>query len=374
MKILFTGGGTGGHIIPLIAVIRELHKTQENKNLKLFYMGPKDDFGGLLLSQEGIQMLNIMAGKMRRYFSPIAILQNILDLCFRIPLGFAQAFFRIFFLAPDVILSKGGYGAIPATLAGWILRIPIFLHESDMIPGKANQIAAHFALKIFTSFPHTQLLPLKKVLLVGNPVRREILTGSKQEAKEIFKLKGDRPLLLVLGGSQGAQKINDAILSVINELTESFEIIHQTGEKNFQQVQAEANAMFIPENKQYYHASPFLKEPELRHAYAASNMIVARAGSGLIFEIAALGKPSILVPLMGSAQNHQFRNAYAYQDAKACIVLEEANLTPHFFLEKLKSLISNPKELELMSRSALAFAKPEAAKTIADYLVAYLED
>lgn len=370
MKILFTGGGTGGHILPLVAVIRELRKLQ--KGIGFFYMGPEDDFKEMLLSQEQIKILRVIAGKIRRYTNPIAILQNFFDIVFKIPFGFLEAFWKIFFLAPDVIFSKGGYGAIPATIAGWLLRVPIFLHESDSFPGKTNQIAGHFAVKIFTSFPQTRHFPLKKIILVGNPVRTELLVGSKQEAIEIFKLKGGKPLILILGGSQGAQKINDVVLTILNELIQNFEIIHQTGEKNFKQVQAEARAVLAPGNEQYYHAAPFLKEPELRHAYAATDLIVARAGSGTIFEVAALGKPSILVPLLGSAQNHQSQNAYAYESTKACAVLEEPNLTPHFFLEKLKHVLSTPQELSLMSQAALAFARPDAAKTIARYLVAYL--
>lgn len=372
MKILFTGGGTGGHIVPLIAVIRELRKIHGGAHLQLFYMGPRDNFNELLFSQEGIRISNVMAGKVRRYFGPLAILQNIIDIFFRMPIGFIQAFFKLLFIRPDAIFSKGGYGALPATIAGWLLWIPIFLHESDQVPGKANKIAATFARKVFIAFPHTPFSP-SKTLLTGNPVRREILDGSKQEAMQIFRLKGDKPVLLIIGGSQGAQKINDVVLAILNDMLTSFEVIHQTGEKNFQEVSSEAKTFISQENTPYYHPAPFLKEPELRHAYAACDFIIARAGSGTIFETAALGKPSILIPLLGAAQNHQVQNAYAYQKTGACIVLEESNLTPHFFLEKLKATLGNQKELDAMSQAALSFAKPEAAKTIAQYLLEYLD-
>lgn len=373
MKILFTGGGTGGHILPLVAVARELRKLAQDAKLELFYMGPHDNFNNLLLAQEGIEVRKVFAGKVRRYFGPLAILQNVLDVFIKIPFGFLQALFKLLFIGPDLVFSKGGYGALPTTLASWLLRIPLFLHESDSIPGKANQIASVFAVKIFTSFPHTQSLSLKKTILVGNPIRKAILEGSKQEAKELFRLQGQKPLALMLGGSQGAQRINDAVLAILNQMIEDFEVIHQTGEKNFPQVSAEAKAVLKPGNEKYYHAYPFLKEPELRHAFAAADIIVARAGSGSIFEIAALGKPSILVPLPGAAQNHQAQNSYEYQKSGACAVLEESNLTPHFFLEKMKYIVSNPKEMQVMSQAALAFAKPEAANTIAQYLLEYLK-
>ncbi len=373
MKILFTGGGTGGHILPLVAVARELQKTAQKDQLKLFYLGPHDNFNELLLAQEGIRVKNAMAGKVRRYFGPLALLQNLLDVFFKIPFGFLQAFLKLAFIGPDLILSKGGYGALPTTLAAWVLRIPVFLHESDSIPGKANQIASMFALKIFTSFPRMLSLSPKKTILVGNPIRTALLEGSKEEAKTVFNLQEGKPVVLVLGGSQGAQKINDAVLSILNQLTENFEVIHQTGEHNFPQVFSEAKAVLTQGNEKYYHAFAFLKEPELRHAFAAADIIVARAGSGSIFEIAALGKPSILVPLSSAAQNHQARNSYEYQKSGACAVLEEANLTPHFFLEKLKYLASSPKEMQTMSQAALNFAKPEAASTIAQYLLEYLK-
>ncbi|MBI2642232.1 MAG: undecaprenyldiphospho-muramoylpentapeptide beta-N-acetylglucosaminyltransferase [Candidatus Wildermuthbacteria bacterium] len=369
-KILFTGGGTGGHIVPLIAVMRELQRL--NSSLQLFYMGPKDEFGDMLLSQEGIQVLHTLAGKIRRYGGVKAILQTFVDMFFKLPLGFFQAFWKLFFLAPDLVMSKGGYGSLPATFAGWFLGIPIFLHESDSVPGLANRVAAKFSVGIFTSFPHTERFPKQKTLLMGNPVRKEVLEGSKEDAKRFFQLQGGKPLVFIMGGSQGAQRINEMLLVILEEALKTFEIIHQTGEKNFAEMQKETKAVLSEENGKYYHPVPFLKETELRDAYAIADLIIARAGSGSIFEIAAIGKPAILIPLPESAQNHQVKNAYEYAKTGAAAVLEEANLTPHFFLEKVKNLLQNPKELEQMSLAARNFAKPDSAKTIARYLIEYL--
>ncbi|MDO8633042.1 MAG: undecaprenyldiphospho-muramoylpentapeptide beta-N-acetylglucosaminyltransferase [Candidatus Wildermuthbacteria bacterium] len=374
MKILFTGGGTGGHIVPALAIARELRILNPSTNSgQFFYMGPKDEFGDMLLSQEGFAgVFHVAAGKMRRYGGVKAILQNIIDIFFRTPLGFFQALLKLFFLAPDLIMSKGGYGSLPATFAGWLLGIPIFLHESDSVPGLANRIAAKFSLGIFTSFPNTERFPKGKIELTGNPVRKEIMAGSKEEAKQYFSLQGGKPLVFIMGGSQGAQRINEMLLIVLEEALKTIEIIHQTGEKNFADMQKETKAVLSEENGKYYHPVPFLKETELRDAYAVSDLIITRAGSGSIFEIAALGKPAILIPLPESAQNHQVKNAYEYAKTGAAIVLEEANLTPHFFLEKLKDLLQNSQELEKMSLAARNFAKPEAAKNIARYLLEYL--
>ena len=374
MKILFTGGGTAGHIFPIIAIAREIKKIYPKEDLQLFYVGPKDEFGSILLSQEGIRVKIILAGKIRRYLGLKSIFQNLFDIIFKIPLGIFQAFWYIFFLAPDLIFSKGGFGSLATGIAGWILQVPIFLHESDISPGLTNRFLSRFSLEIFVSFPveKTSYFPVKKMISVGNPIRENILEGEKEEAKHFLELTGEKPVILILGGSQGAQRINDKILEILPELLENFEILHQCGERNFKQVEAEAKVVITKGLERYYHLFPFLKEEELKHAYSASDLIVSRAGSGSIFEIAACQKPSILIPLPESAQNHQLKNAYAYAESGACLVIEEINLTPHFFLERIKYLLSQPEKLERMKKAAGQFSRPKAAKIIAEYIVEYL--
>ena len=378
MKILFTGGGTAGHILPIIAVCREIRRVCPDE-VQFFYLGPKDEFGQILLSQEGIEVKPVLAGKIRRYFNWKAPFQNLIDVLFKIPAGILQAFFYIFFLAPDLIFSKGGFGSIPAVTAGWFLGVPIFLHESDINPGLSNRFLSKLALEIFISFPGTESFKPSKMILVGNPIRREILEGSKEEARRLFKStsyqnfgQGKKPIVLILGGSQGAQRINDKILEILPELLKNFEIIHQCGEKNFKEVKAESEATVSKELLSAYHLFSFLKEEVLKQAYAVCDLVVSRAGSGSIFEIAAVRKPAILIPLPEAAQNHQLKNAYAYAGKKAAIVFEEVNFTSRFFLERLKYLVSQQEELEKMERAAGEFSKPLAAKIIAEYIVDYL--
>jgi UDP-N-acetylglucosamine--N-acetylmuramyl-(pentapeptide) pyrophosphoryl-undecaprenol N-acetylglucosamine transferase len=370
MKIVFTGGGTGGHIFPIIAIARELRRIASGE-LELFYIGPRDEFAQIFLPYEGIKPKWIVCGKFRRYLNFKSFFQNLIDL-FKIPIGILQAFFHIFFLNPDLIFSKGGYGSIPAVISGWILRVPIFLHESDIVPGLANRFLAKFALEIFVSFPKTLYFPQDKMILVGNPIRLELLGGDKKEAMEYFKIVGGKPVILILGGSQGAQRINEKILIILNDLLEIFEIIHQTGEKNFKEIESLAKVIVRENLKKYYHLFPFLNEGELRRAYAVCDLIVARAGSGTIFEIAAVGKPSILIPLPEAAQNHQLQNAYSFFESGATIVIEEKNFTPHFFLEKLKFLFLHKEELENMAKAAKEFSRPFAAKVIAHYIFEFL--
>ena len=372
MKILFTGGGSGGHVFPIIAIIREIRKFSIKKELKFFYVGPKDDFGSLLLSQEDIKITNIISGKIRRYVDKKSLFQNFIDVAIKIPFGIIQSFFYIFFLSPDLIFSKGGFGSVPIVIAGWLLRVPVFIHESDSIPGLANKSSSKFTSKIFTSFSRTLEFDEEKMILIGNPIRKEILNGSKEKAKKIFKLTEKKPIILVLGGSQGAERINDLFLEMLPEMIQEFEIIHQCGEKNFERVNNESKVIVKEFLQKYYHPFPFLKEEELRNAYTACDIVVSRAGSGSIFEIAAIGKPSILIPLPESAQNHQINNAYVYAKTGAALVLEDENFTPHFFFEQLKILSSNPEKLKEMSEATKKFAKPSAAKDIAQYILSYL--
>jgi UDP-N-acetylglucosamine--N-acetylmuramyl-(pentapeptide) pyrophosphoryl-undecaprenol N-acetylglucosamine transferase len=371
MRIVFTGGGTGGHIFPIISIARELKRIRPD--FSFYFIGPRDDFGSFMLSKEGIKVKSIVSGKIRRYWTFKSFFQNIFDI-FKIIVGLIQSFFYLFFLFPDLIFSKGGYGSFPVSVLSYLFFTPVMLHESDVTPGLSNRIISKIALEIFSSFPvnETEFFPPEKVISVGNPVRKEIMKGSKEEAERIFDLKKGRPILLVLGGSQGSERINNLILNVLPQLLNDFQVIHQTGPKNFEEVRSESQVMINPSLNKYYHPHPFLEENKLKHALSACDMVLARAGSGTIFEIALCGKPSILVPLPESAQNHQVNNAYSYQEKGACLVIEERNLTANFFLERLKYITSSPEKMEKMSVSAKNFSRPRAAEIIAKYIMEYL--
>lgn len=366
-KIVFTGGGTAGHIFPILAIVRHLKKMSQGDRLKFFYIGPKGNYALKLLAEEEVIIKTIITGKLRRYFS----FKNIIDL-FKIPIGMAQSFCWLFVLAPDLLFSKGGYGSFPVVFNGRILRIPIFMHESDAAPGKVSKITSKWALETFTAFPQTAYFKKKKIICVGNPIRTEILGGSQQKTKEIFNLQGIKPLIFVIGGSQGSKRINNTLLEVLPEFLSEFELIHQTGKANFEQVKNEADALISKEKRKFYHPIPFLNEAELKHVLAAADLVISRAGSGSIFEIAAAGRPCILIPLPHSAQDHQLSNAYQFAQKGGAEVLEEQNLRPHFLLEKIKYLISRKDLLIKMSASAKSFARPKSASIIAGYVLEYL--
>lgn len=375
LKILFTGGGTGGHVIPIISIVREIRRIDPDKEIGFFFMGPKDDFAEIFLSQEGIVVKNVYSGKIRRYLEFKTFLQNAADVLLKIPFGILQSLFNIFFLSPDIVFSKGGFGSIPVVLAARFFFIPVFLHESDAAPGMANKFLSRYALKIFTSFPKTEYFPLKKIVFSGNPIRTEILNGDAGRGRDLFRIFSDRQVIFVLGGSQGAQRINDRILEILPNLLSNFEIIIQTGENNFTEVADQAKIILAgnPDLEKYFHPVAFLKEADLKDAYAAADLIISRAGSGSLFEIAALGKPSILIPLPESAQNHQAVNAFLLLEKGGCQILAEENLTANLFLQRIEKIFSQPEEMKKIGERAKDFSKPEAAKIIAYYLLDYLE-
>jgi UDP-N-acetylglucosamine--N-acetylmuramyl-(pentapeptide) pyrophosphoryl-undecaprenol N-acetylglucosamine transferase len=372
-KIVITGGGTGGHIFPLLAIVRELKKILPENILDIHYVGPKDNISQRYMKEEGIALKYIHTGKLRRYHNAKSIFQNILDILFRVPLGIIQSFFYFYFLSPDLVFSKGGHGSFPVVVVGKIFQVPIFIHESDCIIGAVNRILQRFSAEVFVSFPQTEGVDSKKMFVVGNPVRNEILEGKNEEAIKMFNLTKEKPVILILGGSQGSERINDLFLSISTKILEKFEIIHQCGEEKYKQVFAEAGVVLLDQKlKRNYHPFSFFDEEQLKNAYACSDLIVSRAGSGSIFEIASNGKASVLIPLPESAQNHQVKNAYQYSSAKAAVVFEEENLSAHFFLGKINELFSPIEQIREMEENAKRFAKPRAGYIIASYIKEYL--
>lgn len=363
MRVLFTGGGTGGHFFPALAVIRELKQIAEDErilNLKIFYMGP-GDFGSDYLKQEGVIMLSIKSGKIRNYFS----FQNFLDI-FRVIIGIGQAIWNTYLIMPDVVFSKGGYGALPSVIAAAIFKLPLIIHESDAIPGKVNKFSARFAKRIGIAFISTaDFFPKEKTALVGVPIRKRILGGSLSEAKENFDIFSNLPIIGFSGASQGSEKINDAVLGVLKELTAKFEILHQTGAKNYADVKGEAGVILEFANKERYHPFGFMNETETRDFYLVSDLIVSRAGASSIFEIAIWGKPSILIPLKIAAQDHQRKNAYEYASTGATTIIEEANLTPHILLAEISKVLENQELMKKMKEAAQKFSRIDSAELIA---------
>src|SRR3989344_1039922 len=234
MKIVFTGGGTAGHFYPLIAIAEEVNKIAEEENLlhpELYYFSV-DPHDSKALFDNAVVWKRVFAGKARLYFSPL----NFLDV-FKLAFGVLKALWDIYILYPDVVISKGGYASVPAVFAARILKIPVIVHESDTVQGRANRWAARFAERIAVSWPEAyEYFPSEKTALTGQPVRAQLLMPEKHGAREFLQLKKESPIILVLGGSQGAQKLNEAVMTILPQLVKKYQVVHQTGVKNIEEV------------------------------------------------------------------------------------------------------------------------------------------
>jgi UDP-N-acetylglucosamine--N-acetylmuramyl-(pentapeptide) pyrophosphoryl-undecaprenol N-acetylglucosamine transferase len=372
MTIAFTGGGTGGHFYPIIAIAEALGDLVREEQLiapKLYYLAPQP-FDEKALFENGIAYTRIPAGKMRRYKS----LKNITDLLVTF-IGTLYAIIVLFRLYPDVVVSKGGYGSVPAVLAARLLRIPVIIHESDAKPGRANLLAAKWAKKIAISFEGAAAYFPKnaknKIARTGIPIRKALMRIETEGARQYLNLEKDIPIILILGGSQGSTRINESVLSSLPDLVSFASIIHQTGQANFKNV--EAVAAVVLAKSQYanrYHPFNYLSEVSLQRAAGAADVVVSRAGANSIAEIGLWKKPAVLIPIPESVSHDQRSNAYAYARTGAAIVIEEENLTPHLLASEIRRIINDPELGKRMGKAAEGFTDPDAARILAREVLA----
>jgi len=368
MRILFTGGGSGGHFYPIISVAQEINRvSRENRLLspELFFMSPEPYNAGVLFDNN-ITFKKNYAGKMRRYFSIL----NFFDI-FKTGWGVLQSLWGVYMIYPDVVFGKGGYASFPALLAARILRIPIVIHESDSVPGKVNKWAGKFAQKVAVSYQEAaRFFPPEKVAYTGNPIRKEIAVSLREGAHEFFKLEKDVPVIFILGGSLGARMINDVVVDAIPQLVTKYQVIHQTGKQNMADVVGRTSAMLIhSEKKNRYKAVDYLDALQMRMAAGASDLIISRAGS-TIFEIATWGVPSILIPISDSNGDHQRKNAFAYARNGASLVIEEENLTANILTSEIERILENSELQQKMKEGIKKFVKPDGAELIAKEILA----
>jgi UDP-N-acetylglucosamine--N-acetylmuramyl-(pentapeptide) pyrophosphoryl-undecaprenol N-acetylglucosamine transferase len=367
MKIALTGGGTGGHFYPIIAIAQEIAaQAQEQKlvDLKLFYLSDAP-YNSRILFENKLEFAQIPAGKVRRYFS----LRNFFD-GFTTAVGIIRALTTLYKIYPDVVFGKGGYASFPSLFAARILGIPVIIHESDTEPGRVTAWAAKFAQKVLVSWPEAaNYFPKEKTEIVGLPIRKELLHPIPTGATEFLKLEANIPVLFIVGGSQGSEKINDTIMQILPQLVEKYQIIHQTGPKNFENVKQIA-AVTLQKNphKDRYKPFDYLNETAMRLTAGVANLAISRAGSS-IFEFAQWGVPTILIPIPEAISHDQRKNAFSYERAGGAIVLEETNLTPHVLLSEIDRLMEHPDYLSTMKKAALSFATPDAAKKVARILI-----
>ncbi len=329
-----TGGGTAGHVTPNIALLSGLRE----RNYEIHYAGTYTGIEYELINREKISFHCLSAGKLRRYFD----LKNLTDL-FRISAGFLQSLLLIARIRPDIIFSKGGFVSCPVVWAGWIFRIPVIIHESDITPGLANRLSMPFARKICYSFPETASHIGNKGVQTGIPIRQTLFEGSASEGRRICNFNNDKPNLLVIGGSLGSQIINAVIRESLPPLVEKFNVCHICGKGN------------LSKEHQNYQQFEYVST-ELSHLFAMADIIVSRSGATTLFELLTLRKPALLIPLAANAsRGDQILNARSFERQGFSKVLLQENLNKETLVISLSTVLDNRKEMiEAMERSPIS--------------------
>lgn len=376
MRIVLTGGGSGGHLVPFEPIIEALrtayHEQKQTlpqrvdpEQLELRFVGVVDAATREFFKHFDVATTHIPSGKVRRYASALTIT----DLLFFLPWGIIKALWTCWLIMPDVILSKGGYGSIPVVCAAIFLRIPLLLHESDVTSGLSNSFAARFAAAItlgFTATANEFKAYQYKTFVTGTPVRDRFGRISVVEAKRAFGFAPTDLVVLIMGGSQGAQAINEVVLQVLPELILEAGIIHLTGQTHYTKIIAVATELLeASSRKETYHAYPYLADTIIE-AMTAADVVVSRAGATTLAELTRLRKPMLLIPLAGAANNHQRQNAQAFERAGAARVLDPDNLGKNLFLRSLHDLMANQTLREQLATNLQLLDRPHAAREIAD--------
>ncbi len=325
-KIVLTGGGTAGHVTPNMALIPRLREL----GYEISYMGSYDGIEKKLMEDFNLPYYGIATGKFRRYFDP----KNFSD-PFRVIKGMREARKYLKEINPDVVFSKGGFVSVPVVRAAGSLGIPCIIHESDMTPGLANKLCISVAKKVCCISPETlQQLPPSKAVLTGSPIRQELSSGSREAAYKLCGFDSSKPVIMVVGGSQGSAAINQAVRDVLPELLTDFQVVHLCGKEKMDNL-----LLTTPGYKQF----EYIKS-EMKDLFAMADMVISRAGANAISELLSLKKPNILIPLPStSSRGDQLLNARSFESQGFSIVIDEDDLTNKLLLEKVQELYFNRK-------------------------------
>ena len=371
MRIALTGGGTGGHFYPLIAVAEALEDLCKERTLiepELYYIGTKA-FDHQSLVEHDITWVNASAGKMRRYPSILNILSLFLNMW-----GIIRATSELFRIYPDVVFSTGGYVAFPTLYAARLLRIPTIIYDADSLPGRVSVWSSRFALAIAVAHPDAAgKFPEKvrdRIARVGHPIRKEIEHPTKEGGYEFLKLDPSVPVIFIMGGSQGSVAINEVVVDALGNLITKYNVVHQAGAANLKDVANIASVVLKDSPyKERYRAFGLLNVLALRMTAGAAAVIVARAGSGTIFEIASWEKPAIFIPIPKDVSHDQTENAFSYARSGAAVVIEQQNLSPHVLEAEIDRIIGDKTLQKKMIEAAHLYARPDAARKIANILL-----
>lgn len=323
-KIIMTGGGTAGHVTPNIALFPAL----KEEGYEISYIGSYNGIEKELIKKQGIEYFGISSGKLRRYFD----VKNFTD-PFRVMKGYSEAKKILKHTKPDVVFSKGGFVTVPVVYAAKKLHIPVIIHESDLTPGLANKLAIPNATYVCHNFPETaNHLPEEKSRLTGCPIRKELFEGDREKGLKFLGFQGNKPVLMIIGGSTGAKVINETVRESLGILTQRFDIVHLCGKDKL-----DTNYNDVAGYKQFEYISD-----ELNDIFAASDVVISRAGANAICELLALCKPHLLIPLSANAsRGDQILNAKSFKKQGFSEVLEEENMTKDTLCENLNKVYDN---------------------------------
>ena len=351
-KIVLTGGGTAGHVTPNLALLPYL----KEEGLQVHYIGSYEGIEKKLVEDYDIPYYGVSTGKFRRYLDP----KNFTD-PFRVLKGYSQARKILKELKPDVVFSKGGFVSVPVVRAAASLKIPCILHESDMTPGLANKLCLSAATKICCNFPETvDMLPKNKAILTGSPVREELFTGDKIAALNMCGFTANKPVIMVIGGSQGAASVNKVVRDALPKLLEKFQVVHLCGKDKMDNL-----LLNTPGYKQF----EYLKA-ELKDVFAMADVVISRAGANAICELLTLNKPNILIPLPSSkSRGDQLLNARSFEAQGYSMVIDEDDLTENLLVQKVKELFESKETyIEAMKGSAQYNAIPTIMSLIKEMI------
>lgn len=368
MKVLVSGGGTGGHIYPALAIATQL---REEYKAEILFLGSDDGLETEIVPAAGFRFAAIKAGKLRRYVS----WQTITGIM-RVPLGMIQALNIVGKFHPGVVFTSGGYVAVPAGLAARFNRVPLLMHQQDVPPNLSNRLVAPLATRISVAFADSlAYFPARKTLQLGNPIRQAMLDVRQtppQEARQRLGFEDHTPLLLVTGGSQGARHVNRVVSEALPDLLALCQVLQISGKELYNETRELSNSMLAGHDevlRKRYRLVAYLNE-EMPLALQAADLVLCRSGASTLSELAVLGKPSILVPLppaIGSSP--QEANAEMFKRKEAAEVIKDSDLKPQVLVEQVKRSLSSSTRLEAMAKAARSLAKPQATREIAAEIV-----
>jgi UDP-N-acetylglucosamine--N-acetylmuramyl-(pentapeptide) pyrophosphoryl-undecaprenol N-acetylglucosamine transferase len=387
VRILVTGGGTGGHVGPALAVIQKLRERAAlpaaDFEPVFRYIGSETGVEAKLAREAGVEFVGVATGKLRRSSrGPIGLLSraNIADL-FRIPKGINQSIAEVRRFRPDVVLATGGYVSVPPVIAASLLRVPILTHEQTVTVGLANRIAGRFATRIALTFEGAMNdlpVPLrKKAFVTGNPVRAVIFEGDRTRAIQRFKFAPEDdglPCIYVTGGAQGSRILNRAVEACLPELLTLCRVLHQCGqqpagdEQDHDRLCNVMNGLPLKLRLRYY-LTRFVESEAIGDAFALADLLVSRAGAGTVTEACALGKPALFIPLVPTGGDEQTRNAQRSVDAGAAVILPQSECDGPNLLAAVRNLLSDRTKLVTMGEAARTLSRPNAADDLADALL-----